>query len=75
MIRIKRVYDPPDLSDGFRFLVDRLWPRGVKKDAVKRGAWLRDVAPSDALRRRFAHDPERNNAAALKSFLESKLQR
>jgi uncharacterized protein YeaO (DUF488 family) len=59
MIRLKRVYEPPELSDGRRFLVERLWPRGFKKDALQLDGWLRDVAPSDGLRRWFGHDPAR----------------
>lgn len=59
MIQVKRVYDPYDQSDGSRFLVDRLWPRGVKKEALQLDGWLKDVAPSEALRRWFAHDPAR----------------
>ena len=59
MIRIKRVYDPPDRSDGVRILVDRLWPRGLKKDAARVDAWRKDVAPTDALRRWFDHDPRK----------------
>jgi uncharacterized protein YeaO (DUF488 family) len=58
-IRIKRVYDPPEPEDGKRYLVDRLWPRGVKKEALKLDGWLKDVAPSDELRRWFGHDPSR----------------
>ena len=57
MLNVKRVYSPPDPKDGSRFLVDRLWPRGVKKESLKLAAWLRDVAPSDALRKGFCHDP------------------
>jgi uncharacterized protein YeaO (DUF488 family) len=57
MIRIKRVYDPPDHADGTRFLVERLWPRGMKKEALHLDGWLKEVAPSDALRRWFGHDP------------------
>lgn len=58
-IRIKRAFDPPEAEDGARFLVDRLWPRGVSKDRLALEGWLRDVAPSDALRRRFCHEPAR----------------
>lgn len=114
-IRTKRIYDPPEKADGSRFLVDRLWPRGVKKEKAVLDGWLKDVAPSDELRRWFGHDPdrweefqkryfaeldgrpeawgplreaaeggdvtllfgardrERNNAVALKSYLEDKL--
>lgn len=56
MIHVKRVYEPASPSDGARFLVERLWPRGVKKDALAAQAWLREVAPSTALRKWFAHE-------------------
>jgi uncharacterized protein YeaO (DUF488 family) len=58
-IRIKRVYDPPEPEDGKRYLVDRLWPRGVKKEALRLDGWLKDVAPSDKLRSWFGHDPSK----------------
>jgi len=56
MVRIKRVYEPATKEDGYRVLVDRLWPRGMKKDAAKIDLWMKDVAPSDALRKSFHHD-------------------
>ncbi len=56
-IRIKRIYDPAAPDDGARFLVDRLWPRGVSKERAGLTAWLRSVAPSDALRKRLHADP------------------
>lgn len=59
MIRVKRVYEPHEPDDGKRFLVERLWPRGVRKEALALDGWLKDVAPSDALRRWFGHDPAR----------------
>lgn len=59
MIRIKRVYDRPANDDGFRILVDRLWPRGLSKEKAKVDLWLRDIAPSDNLRKWFAHEPEK----------------
>ena len=59
MIKLKRVYEPASLNDGVRILVERLWPRGIKKDALKLDTWLKDVAPSDGLRRWFGHDPKR----------------
>ena len=59
MIRIKRVYDPTSRADGHRVLVDRLWPRGLSKDAAHIDAWMKELAPSDELRRWFGHDPER----------------
>ncbi|HKW36094.1 MAG TPA: DUF488 family protein [Candidatus Acidoferrum sp.] len=55
MIRIKRVYEPAAKEDGYRVLVDRLWPRGVKKEAAKIDLWMKDIAPSDALRKSFHH--------------------
>lgn len=59
MIRIKRAYEPAEPSDGRRFLVERLWPRGMKKEALELEAWLKDVAPSTALRRWYGHEVER----------------
>jgi uncharacterized protein YeaO (DUF488 family) len=59
MIQIKRVYDPPAKNDGVRFLVERLWPRGVKKEKLKLTGWIKDVAPSTELRQWFSHDPSR----------------
>ena len=59
MLRLKRAYEQPDASDGYRVLVERLWPRGVKKEALRLDAWLKDIAPSSTLRRWFAHDPTR----------------
>ncbi len=56
MIKIKRVYDEAEAADGFRVLVDRLWPRGMKKEAAKIDLWMKDVAPSDTLRKSFHHD-------------------
>lgn len=57
MLKIKRVYEAAEKSDGTRFLVERLWPRGMKKEALKMKAWLKNVAPSADLRNWFAHDP------------------
>jgi len=59
MIKVKRVYDPAEPGDGKRFLVDRLWPRGVKKEALRLDGWIKEVAPSDSLRRWFGHDLQR----------------
>jgi len=56
-IQIKRVYDPPAKEDGPRFLVERLWPRGMKKEALHIDAWCKSAAPSGDLRRWFKHDP------------------
>jgi uncharacterized protein YeaO (DUF488 family) len=57
MIKLKRAYEPPEPGDGTRVLVERLWPRGVRRSTLQLDAWLKDVAPSDALRRWFNHDP------------------
>ena len=61
-IRLKRAYDPAAEDDGTRILVDRMWPRGVSKQTLKTDLWLRDLAPSPALRKWFGHDPERWDA-------------
>jgi uncharacterized protein YeaO (DUF488 family) len=57
MIKVKRIYDLPVSEDGTRILVDRLWPRGLKKEKAKVDLWLKDIAPSDKLRKWFSHDP------------------
>lgn len=80
----KRAYEPASPEDGERYLVDRLWPRGVKKEALALTGWLKDVAPSTELRRWFGHDPARwdefrrrylaelkANAAALRPLREA----
>lgn len=59
MLKIKRAYEPAEPSDGARLLVDRLWPRGIKKEKLTMRAWLKDVAPSPELRKWFAHDPDK----------------
>ena len=59
MITLKRAYDPVSHNDGARFLVERLWPRGIKKTDLRVDDWLKDVAPSAALRRWFSHDPQK----------------
>jgi len=58
-IRLKRAYDRPTRSDGFRVLVDRVWPRGVTKEQLKMDMWLKNIAPSTQLRKWFGHDPEK----------------
>jgi uncharacterized protein YeaO (DUF488 family) len=55
-VQTKRIYDPPATGDGFRILVDRLWPRGVSKDGAKLDLWLKEVAPSTELRTWFHHE-------------------
>jgi uncharacterized protein YeaO (DUF488 family) len=57
MIKVKRVYEPPSEADGFRVLVDRLWPRGLTKERAAVDLWLKDIAPSTELRKWFRHDP------------------
>jgi uncharacterized protein YeaO (DUF488 family) len=59
MIKLKRVYEEPSSKDGFRVLVERLWPRGLTKKRAAVDLWLKDVAPSPELRKWFAHDPAR----------------
>ena len=63
-IAIKRIYEPFSKTDGYRILVDRLWPRGIKKEDAHVDLWLKEVAPSTALRKWFNHEPEK-----WKSFL------
>ncbi|HVA89205.1 MAG TPA: DUF488 domain-containing protein [Chloroflexota bacterium] len=57
--RIKRAYEPAGEGDGYRVLVDRLWPRGVSKEKARLGTWMKEIAPSTELRRWFGHDPAR----------------
>lgn len=72
MIQIKRVYDEAAESDGSRILVDRLWSRGLSKDKAKVELWLKDIAPSDDLRKWFGHDPEKWNEFKRRYFEELK---
>ena len=118
-LALKRIYEPPESGDGTRILVDRLWPRGIARDKARIDLWLKDIAPSNALRKRFhakpddwqkfrsayaaeldgaaareaakilleclhggpvtllyaAHDERRNNAVALKAWLERRRKR
>ena len=87
MIRLKRAYESAASDDGARFLVERLWPRGIKKEALPLRAWVKEVAPSDSLRRWFGHDPKKwkefrrryfaeldRNAAAVEPLLEAARQ-
>ncbi len=60
-IRVKRIYEEPKSSDGFRVLVDRLWPRGISKERAALDLWMKTVAPSTELRQWFRHDPKRWN--------------
>ncbi len=56
MVKIKRVYEKPQAKDGWRVLVDRLWPRGMKKETARIDLWMKEIAPSDALRKSFHHE-------------------
>lgn len=58
-IALKRTYEEPDGNDGYRILVDRLWPRGIKKEEASIDDWLKDIGPSNELRKWFGHDPEK----------------
>ena len=60
-IRVKRIYLPPEPADGYRILVDRLWPRGMSRDRASIDEWMKDIAPSNELRRWFGHDAGRWN--------------
>lgn len=84
MIKVKRVYEPATPDDGERYLVERLWPRGIKKERLQLQAWLKDVAPGTELRQWFAHDPIKwvefqrrytkelmSDAAALQSLIDA----
>jgi uncharacterized protein YeaO (DUF488 family) len=70
MIQLKRVYEISSSTDGARFLVERLWPRGVKKSSLEIKAWLKDAAPSTELRKWFNHDPARWNEFRKRYFAE-----
>ncbi len=59
MLKVKRIYEAPAPSDGYRILVDRVWPRGVSKERAAIALWLKEIAPSTELRKWFGHDPER----------------
>lgn len=59
MLKIKRIYEEASLEDGYRVLVDKLWPRGISKEKAKLGYWAKDITPSTELRRFFNHDPDR----------------
>ena len=59
MVKLRRAYEPPEADDGYRVLVDRLWPRGIRKEDAHLDEWCKQVAPSTELRKWYAHDPER----------------
>lgn len=69
-IKIKWIYEPADEKDGFRILVDRYWPKGLKKDPLPYHEWIIAIAPSNKLRKWFDHDPEKWNQFQLKYTLE-----
>ncbi len=69
-IRLKRAYDKPQKTDGFRVLIDRVWPRGVRKEDLKLDEWLRTLAPSTELRQWFGHDPEKWDEFRKRYFQE-----
>lgn len=72
MFMTKRVYEPAAAGDGRRFLVERLWPRGMKKASLEMDGWLKDAAPSTELRRWFNHDPDKWQAFRKRYFAELK---
>ncbi len=72
VLTVKRIYEPPAESDGARILVDRLWPRGLAKDEAHLDLWLKDIAPSNALRQRFHGHPEDWDAFREAYFAELK---
>jgi uncharacterized protein YeaO (DUF488 family) len=69
-IKLKRIYEPIGQNDGYRVLVDRLWPRGVSKNHAKIDLWLKETAPSTALRRWFNHDPKKWSEFRARYFAE-----
>jgi uncharacterized protein YeaO (DUF488 family) len=71
-IKLKRAYDKPAESDGYRILVDRIWPRGVSKEDLGIDVWLKEIAPSTSLRKWFGHDPEKWNEFKKRYFEELK---
>lgn len=70
VIKVKRAYEAPARSDGYRVLVDRVWPRGVTRDALRLDAWTKDVAPSAGLRKWFGHDPAKWDEFERRYFAE-----
>ncbi|NKC15287.1 MAG: DUF488 family protein [Gammaproteobacteria bacterium] len=70
MIKTKRIYDPPHVTDGTRVLIDRLWPRGLSKERAAVHIWARELAPSTELRRWYAHEPSRWNGFKDRYFAE-----
>jgi uncharacterized protein YeaO (DUF488 family) len=71
-IKIKRIYELPAKDDGFRILVDRLWPRGLSKEKAKINLWVKEIAPSDQLRKWYGHDPKKWTEFRKRYFNELK---
>lgn len=69
-VQLKRIYASPSQNDGFRILVDRLWPRGIKKEDAQVDLWLKEIAPSDALRKWFGHDVKKWDEFKSRYFKE-----
>ncbi|MBI4966180.1 MAG: DUF488 domain-containing protein [Desulfomonile tiedjei] len=69
-IRVKRVYDTPEDQDGYRVLVDRLWPRGIKKENARIDEWVKEISPSNELRKWYGHDPEKWEEFKRRYFME-----
>src|SRR5688572_8367914 len=74
MIRVKRVYEEPAANDGSRFLVDRLWPRGLKKESLALDGWLKEAAPNDRLRKWFGHDAKKWKEFRKQYFAELRVK-
>ncbi len=75
MIKVKRIYDPPEGGDGFRILVDRLWPRGLSKEKARVDLWLKEISPSNELRKWYGHDPAKWAEFKKRYFQEIKERR
>jgi uncharacterized protein YeaO (DUF488 family) len=75
MIKVKRIYDPPEGGDGFRILVDRLWPRGLSKEKAMVDLWLKEISPSNELRKWYGHDPAKWAEFKKRYFQEIKERR
>lgn len=73
-ISIKRIYEPFDKKDGYRILIDRLWPRGIRKDKIHINEWIKTIAPSNELRKWFGHKPELFEEFQTRYKAELKLQ-
>lgn len=71
-IKLKRAYDKPSANDGYRILVDRIWPRGVSKEGAKIDEWTKEIAPSNKLRKWFGHDPDKWEEFKKRYFNELK---